>query len=158
MTDTVQQLAADLTREAQETGLNWVQELADRATALADERRGDISTSADARHRPVETHPAMTVGGVTVPAMVECEWCAGLMGCGCCSWEFGTRDDGSPASAWPCREAEDAESAACTRAILLDLITELRDGRECYLSGECCGVEARLDRAEARLREVTGDE
>ncbi len=30
MTDTVQQLAADLTREAQETGLNWVQELADR--------------------------------------------------------------------------------------------------------------------------------
>ncbi len=35
MTDTVQQLAADLTREAQETGLNWVQELADRATALA---------------------------------------------------------------------------------------------------------------------------
>lgn len=40
MTDTVQQLAADLTREAQETGLNWVQELADRAAALAGARRG----------------------------------------------------------------------------------------------------------------------
>ena len=43
MTDTVQQLAADLTREAQETGLNWVQELADRATALAGERRGEAA-------------------------------------------------------------------------------------------------------------------
>ena len=64
--DTVQQLAADLTREAQETGLNWVQELADRATALAGERRGDMPTCAAARHHPVETYPAREFGQVHV--------------------------------------------------------------------------------------------
>ena len=66
VTDTVQQLAADLTREAQETGLNWVQELADRATALAGERRGDMPTCAAARHHPVETYPAREFGQVHV--------------------------------------------------------------------------------------------
>ncbi len=43
-----------------------VNRMADRATALAGERRGDMPTCAAARHHPVETYPAREFGQVHV--------------------------------------------------------------------------------------------
>jgi len=189
VTDTVQQLAADLTREAQETGLNWVQELADRATALAGERRGeaaadragpamsdskplkcvgatlqDLANAADnqlhvvAGHLPQSELPDWegvpgalehrTVGSHRAWCFNDGEWCypeSELM-CPCCHGVLGHEE------MW-----FDPKVGPPERAILTDLITELREGHPVYGDEPPLWARLLIDRAEARLREVQGE-
>lgn len=88
----------------------------------------------------------------------ECVYCADLWGCGCC----GGDDPNTPMDGvgvdlgWPCPTVRQGPPE---RAILQDLIAELvgddGDGHEMTPDGEACAVCVAIDRAEARLRDVS---
>lgn len=94
-----------------------------------------------------------TVGSHRAWCFNDGEWCypeSELM-CPCCHGVLGHEE------MW-----FDPKVGPPERAILTDLITELvgddGDGHEMTPDGEACAVCVAIDRAEARLREVGGDE